>query len=170
MTVVAWDGKTLAADKRACNGTLYRTVTKIFRVGQCLVGYAGDPAFGEAMRAWIAAGEKLKDFPDCQRDKDDWTGTLVIRPNGTIQKYERTPYPITFEDQHHAIGCGRDFALAAMYLGKTAREAVEVAIALDSGCGNGVDTLEFTKERTMKPTKKMPAKKMPPKPMPKKPC
>jgi hypothetical protein len=141
MTVIAWDGKTLAADKRATNGTLYRTVTKIFRVGDCLVGYAGDPAFGNEMCAWLRAGEKIADFPTGQRDKDDWAGTLVIRSNGVIQKYERTPYPITFEDKHHAIGCGRDFALAAMYLGKTAREAVEVTCALDSGCGNGVDTL-----------------------------
>jgi hypothetical protein len=143
MSVIAWDGKTLAADKRAGNGTLYRTVTKIFRVGNCLIGYAGDPAFGEAMRAWIQAGEKIEDFPASQRDKDDWAGTLVIRQSGLIQKYERAPYPITFEDRHHAIGCGRDFALAAMHLGKTAREAVEVAIALDSGCGNGIDTLTF---------------------------
>jgi 20S proteasome alpha/beta subunit len=141
MTCIAWDGKTLAADKRACNGTLYRTVTKIFRVGDSLMGYSGDPSFGEGMRAWIAGGEKPDDFPAFQRDKDDWVVTLVIRANGTIHKYERTPNPITFEDKHFAIGCGRDFALAAMHLGKTAREAVEVAIALDSGCGNGIDTL-----------------------------
>jgi hypothetical protein len=141
--VIAWDGKTLAADKRACNGTLYRTVTKIFRIGGNLVAYAGDPAFGEEMLAWIARGERPEDFPTGQRDKEDWTGILVIRPDGTIQKYERTPYPITFEDRHHAIGCGRDFALAAMYLGKTASEAVAVAIALDSACGNGIDTLDL---------------------------
>ena len=37
----------------------------------------------------------------------------------------------------------RDFALAAMHLGKSAREAVEVACALDVFCGNGIDTLEL---------------------------
>lgn len=29
------------------------------------------------------------------------------------------------------------------WLGKTAAEAVDVACKFDSGCGNGVDTLEF---------------------------
>lgn len=141
MSVIAWDGKTLAADKRACNGTLIRTCTKIFRVYGNLIGYAGDAPFGESMRHWIASGEKPEDFPDSQRDKEDWAGVLIIRPNGQIQKYERTPHPLTFEDQFFAIGSGRDFALAAMHLGLDAKQAVEVAIHFDSGCGNGIDTL-----------------------------
>lgn len=143
MSVIAWDGHTLAADKRASMGTLIRTTTKIFRSGDALVAYAGDAVFGEEMRAWFDQGAKPEDFPASNRDKDDWAGLLVIRKGKPIQRYERTPYPLSFEDDQFAIGCGRDFALAAMYLGKTAREAVEVAIALDSGCGNGIDTLTF---------------------------
>lgn len=141
MTAIAWDGKTLAADKRAITGSLIRTVTKIFRINGCLVGYAGDASFGEQVLAWFKAGEKAEDFPHQQRDKDDWAGLLVIRPDGKIQKYERTPYPITFEDEVFAFGCGRDFAIAAMYCGKTAKEAVEIACILDNGCGNGVTVL-----------------------------
>lgn len=143
MSVIAWDGHTLAADKRATFGTTIRTTTKIFRVGDALVGYAGDAAFGEEMVAWLARGADPTDFPSGNRDKDDWAGLLVIRKGQPILRYERTPYPIRFEDKTFSIGCGRDFALAAMHLGKTAREAVEVAIALDSGCGNGIDTLEL---------------------------
>lgn len=141
MTCIAWDGKTLAADKRACIGTMIRTTTKIFKVNGCLTGYSGDASFGEQVLAWFKAGEKVEDFPHHQRDKDDWAGLLVIRPDGTIQKYERTPYPLTFEDKLFAFGCGRDFALAAMYCGKTALEAVELTCLLDNGCGNGIDTL-----------------------------
>jgi hypothetical protein len=140
VSVIAWDGHTLAADKRASLGTLIRTTTKIFRHADALLAYAGDAVFGEEMRAWFMRGAKPEDFPASNRDKDDWAGLLVIR-KGEILRYERTPYPLQFEDKQFAIGCGRDFALAAMHLGKTAREAVEVAIALDSGCGNGIDTL-----------------------------
>lgn len=143
MTVIAWDGKTLAADKRACIGSMIRTTTKIFRVGDCLVGYSGEACFGEQMVAWFKAGAKVDDFPAAQRDKDDWCGLLVIHPDGKIAKYERTPYPLCFEDGQFAFGSGRDYALAAMYCGKTAAEAVEVTCALDNGCGNGVDTLEL---------------------------
>ena len=143
MTVIAWDGKTLAADKRATFGTLIRTTTKIFRVGDALAGYCGDAAFGEEMIAWLKRGAEPADFPASNRDKDDWAPMLVIRKGAPVARYERSPYPVLFEDETFAIGCGRDFAIAAMHLGKNAREAVEVAIALDSGCGNGIDTLEL---------------------------
>jgi 20S proteasome alpha/beta subunit len=143
MTCIAWDGKTLAADKRASLGGLIRTTTKIFRVRDCLVGYSGEAAFGQQMVGWFRDGEQPADFPGSQRDKDDWAGLLVIRPDGKIQRYERTPQALTYEDANFAVGSGRDFAIAAMYLGKTAVEAVAVACALDSDCGNGIDALEL---------------------------
>lgn len=46
----------------------------------------------------------------------------------------------------HAIGTGRDYARAAMHLGRNAVEAVQVAILFDENCGNGVDTLTFPGE------------------------
>ena len=65
----------------------------------------------------------------------------MIGPDKSIRKWERSPYPLKFHDEQFAIGSGRDFALAAMYLGKTAAQAVEVACVFDSGCGNGVDAM-----------------------------
>lgn len=142
MSVIAWDGVTLAADKRATfGGNLILTTTKIKRVGDWLVGYAGGADFGEQMVAWFRDGADPDKFPASQRDKDDWAGMLVVGHGAPIRRYERTPYPIFFEDRCIAIGSGRDFAMAAMHLGCDARRAVEVACALDSGCGNGVDTL-----------------------------
>jgi 20S proteasome alpha/beta subunit len=146
MSVIAWDGKMLAADKRALFGTTIRTTTKIFRHGRALLAYAGDASFGEEVRAWWANGADPSKFPESQRDRDDWAGLLVIRMSESgplIARYERTPYPIYFEDELFSIGSGRELALAAMYLGCDARRAVEVACALDSGCGNGIDTLTF---------------------------
>jgi hypothetical protein len=68
-----------------------------------------------------------------------WDGKTLAADKQMGGDYPRT----VTEDAHHAIGSGRDFAAAAMYLGKTAREAVEVAMALTGFCGHGVDTLEF---------------------------
>ena len=127
MSVIAWDGKTLAADKRACLGTLIATTTKIFKACGALVAYSGDACFGEEMLAWFKDGSDPLKFPPLQRDKDDWSGLLVVWDSGEIWKYERSPYPLKFPKQLFAIGSGRDFALAAMYLGKAAEEAVEVA-------------------------------------------
>lgn len=143
MTCIAWDGKTLAADRLANTGGLRGEVTKIFRAGDLLVGGSGDFAFILAMVDWVQRGRDPSAFPASQRDKDDWQAVLVIQKNAPIQLYDRTPFPVKFEQRSLAIGSGRDFAMAAMHLGRTAREAVEVAIALDCGCGNGIDTLEL---------------------------
>ena len=141
--MIAWDGKTLAADKRATNGTLIRTTTKAFHLGDSLAAYSGNVDFGEEVLAWFKDGHDPAKFPPSQRDKDDWCGLLIVWPDGSLRRYERTPYPIKYPPQQFAIGCGRDFALAAMHLGKTAAEAVAVACVFDSACGNGVDVLSF---------------------------
>ena len=141
MSVIAWDGATLAADKRASLGGLYRTTTKVFRLGIALAAYAGDADAGEEVLAWFKDGHDPAKFPAAQRDRDGYAGLLIVWPDKTLWKFERTPHPIKYVPQQFAIGSGRDFALAAMYLGKTAAEAVEVACAFDSGCGNGVDVL-----------------------------
>lgn len=145
MTCIAWDGKTLAADKRATYGGMICTVTKIFRVYGLLVGGSGELPFILAMVEWVRNGRKAEDFPASQRDKDDWQAVLVIEADGTPLLYERTLFPVRYEQQHIAIGSGREYARAAMYCGKSAREAVEVACALDSGCGNGIDVLTLTR-------------------------
>lgn len=142
MTVIAWDGRTLAADKRACHaGSMIRTVTKIWRVDDVLMGGAGDFDFILQMIEWVRGGRDVAAFPAQQRDKEDWQTVLVIERDGTPSIYQRTPYPVRYEDGATAIGSGRDFAMAAMHLGKSAKEAVQVAIDLDSGCGNGIDVL-----------------------------
>ena len=144
MTVIAWDGHTLAADKRASLGTFIRSTTKVFDLGESLAAYVGDADGGEEMLAWFCDGRDPIKFPPSQREKDSWTGMLIVWADGSIWKYERTPYPVKFPPQQFAIGSGRDFAMAAMHLGKTAAEAVEVACIFDSGCGNGVDVLTHT--------------------------
>ena len=143
MTVIAFDGTTLAADKRATMGSTICTTTKIFRINECLVGLAGEISFGEQVLSWFKDGRYPDKFPPSQRDKDDWAPLLVVYPLGLVQIYERTPFPVTYEDKMIAIGRGRDYALAAMHCGKTAAEAVALTCLLDSSCGNGVDTLRL---------------------------
>ncbi len=142
MTVIAWDGQILASDKRATSEGLIRTVTKIWKIDGLLVGGCGDFVTCCEMREWIKRGRNHKDFPEMQRDKEDWAKIIVI-DQGAIQVYERSPYPVIFEDRHFAVGTGRDFALSAMYLGKSAKVAVEIANHFECYCGNGVDFLEL---------------------------
>lgn len=140
MTVIAWDGTTLAADKRADSGGLTRTVTKIRRIGPLLCAGSGDYCQVVAGFSWIESGRNPDEFTAQMRDKDTSPDILVI-DGKRILKYERTPYPIEFEDSFFAMGSGRDYAMAVMFLGFGAQRAVEVASALESGCGNGIDLL-----------------------------
>lgn len=143
MTVIAWDGTTLAADKRAvCNGFI-RTTTKIKRIRDMLVGCAGDLGVAAAMMAWIERGCDESKYPDSQKDTDDMVSTIIIWPDKTIWRYEITPFPFRIEDTVFAIGSGRDYAIGAMSRGATAKEAVFAASLYDIYCGNGIDELQF---------------------------
>lgn len=70
MTVVAWDGSILAADKRYSDGSMDRTVTRVFRVGDLLVAGSGTRSMILPMIEWVRAGRVVADFPPMQRDND----------------------------------------------------------------------------------------------------
>lgn len=141
MTVIAWDGTTLAADKQATIDGRASITTKIRRVGSDLVAFCGDAGRSRAMLRWYKDGAQADAFPDFQTKEESMVGFVVVKSTGRVIKFDNSPEPIEFEDTVYAMGCGRDYALAAMHLGKTAREAVEVACALDVFCGQGIDTL-----------------------------
>lgn len=140
MTVIAWDGKTLAADKQS---TLYghgSKVTKIFRHKDSLIALCGNGPHACAMLGWYYAGADVQKFP--KPATPDEAGSLMVFSKHGISEYAGTSgYCMKNESAYVAYGCGRDYALAALYLGKTAREAVKVACALDTQCGIGIDTL-----------------------------
>jgi ATP-dependent protease HslVU (ClpYQ) peptidase subunit len=139
MTVIAWDGKTLAADRRVTTGDgAITTGTKIWRLDDALVGYAGDGHTGRELLAWWKEGADPKDFPASARE--DKASLVVVRRTG-IEQYVSGPQPFHPENERMAWGCGRDFALAVLALGHDARRAVEIASELSAYCGNGVDTL-----------------------------
>jgi ATP-dependent protease HslVU (ClpYQ) peptidase subunit len=142
MTVIAWDGKTLAADKQCTNAGHPYTVTKIHRVPGGMVGFTGNGAHAQALLQWFKDGADPAKWPS---KTGDTSGVLFIADSGEARGYsgEDGPHYIVYESPFVAFGAGRDYALAAMHLGHDARKAVEVACALDTSCGMGIDTLEL---------------------------
>lgn len=141
MTVIAFDGKTLAADKRCTVAGQILTTTKIFKVTGELLGLSGDSAHCAEALNWFRAGAEPSKYPQELRSREKFINALLIKRNGEVWRFEDSPHPYQLFGNFFAIGSGSDFALAAMHLGKSAAEAVEVASALNSGCGNGVDML-----------------------------
>lgn len=145
MTVVAFDGKTVAADRRALNQGVPVAVTKISSVLKVSSGvpliYAvtGDLPRALAILDWVKADKPADSFPP----KDDKWGLVAIftkdEKGPIIRAYENSPLYFETRTFPWAAGSGRDFALMAMHLGKTAAEAVELTNQLTVECGNGVD-------------------------------
>lgn len=146
MTAIAWDGKTLAADRMTSDEWVLRTTRKIAMLRGHLVGCAGNAAAAREALAWFGRGALESDFPAVMRDKDDSPTMIVISPDRFVFMYQRSPQPIELLDEVQAIGSGADACIAAMLCGKTAAEAVAIAAQICRGVGRGVDTLAFDDE------------------------
>lgn len=144
MTVIAWDGECLAADKRMLAGDTAQSTTKLFRLPDgALVGITGDFCFGLEMVEWLKAGADPATFRSEWRDPSKGGCVLVVRPDRQVVSYESSPIPIPFSHSFCATGSGSLGALVALACGRSASEAVALACMFSSGCGNGVDTLRL---------------------------
>ncbi len=140
MTTVAWDGKTLAADTRCTSSGLPYRVNKCCRlISGALFAGAGTMSAYEAVRMWLdnsgigARPDNLKDF----------TG-LLIDHESRIWLMDETAKRYEIFAPFFAIGSGRDFAIAAMALGKSAAQAVELASRFDIWTGGPITELTLT--------------------------
>lgn len=142
MSIIAYDGKFIAADKLMSNGDGKSTTQKLFKINNKLFyGFTGAVDSGLLMASWYKNGAKPKEFPEIQKT-DNWSRLIVFK-NSDIFYYEQTPFAIPCIDKFMAWGSGRDYAIGAMAMGATAVEAVKVAIEHCSSCGIGVDSFSL---------------------------
>jgi ATP-dependent protease HslVU (ClpYQ) peptidase subunit len=125
MTVLAWDGKTLASDSRLSsqNDILSDNVTKLFNVDiDYLQHICSDRFLNQDITHelyGIAVGKKL-----------------VYHITGSTDYLIRYPRDTKLVD-----GSGGTFARAALELGKNAKAAVKLSIKLNSSCGGRIQTI-----------------------------
>lgn len=142
MTVIAWDGESLAVDKLACNSGYGSKVKKGKRLSSGEVAACcGDHEHALILVKWYEDGCNPETWPKFQAT-DDWT-RLVIASKNKVKFYEKEPVPQTMDDKFQAWGSGRDYALGAMAAGATAKEAVKIANNLCIYCGKGVDVFSL---------------------------
>ncbi|NBV16779.1 hypothetical protein [Janthinobacterium sp.] len=142
MTIIAWDGQTLAADKQGTNYGCAYAVTKIHRVPGGLVAFSGSGSHAAELLKWFEAGRPADAYP--VGTEENGAGSMFIASDRKIFIFAHNgPHPELIEERFFARGAVRDYALAAMHLGKSAREAVEVACFFDTSCGKGIDVLEI---------------------------
>lgn len=140
MTVIAWDGMTLAADKRGTVAGMGYAVTKVHRLSDGLIAFSGGGAHAAELLNWFKGDRDPSAYP--RRNDDGGAGSLRIDMEGRIWMYcSDGPFAELIEAKFFARGAGRDYAMAAMHLGCTSTQAVEVASLFDTSCGHGVDAL-----------------------------
>lgn len=142
MTVIAWDGKTLAADKQSTSNGMARTTSKIHRVRDGLLALTGAGGHGYALLAWFNGARDPAAWPRVQDAEDEGSVIHFTRDGVFVYGGNGCGVGEPVEDPFIAFGSGRDYAMAAMHLGKSPREAVEIACLFDINCGCGIDVLE----------------------------
>lgn len=147
MTVIAWDGETLAADRQVTIGTTKTASKKIDCVavvtddkisGYKIFGAAGVSPATELFMEWAAGNEE---FPTGSVDLEGVVIFCSIQGNISVAYYQSSETPLILDGEHLAIGIGDQAALAAMMCDKTAKEAVLMTSLLVDGCGMGVDSI-----------------------------
>lgn len=158
MTVIAakveGDSIVMAADSRVSRGghgknTGYQS--KIVNGSDFFVGISGSAMVAPMLMAYakdhgIGTGGDLRiaewcfEFlAFCNKYTGDWSQEahlLLAHKTGLYSIYDWLPLRV---NDFCAIGSGFEHAEAAMYLGSSPREAVEVSIAMADGCGGAID-------------------------------
>ena len=141
MTVIAWDGHVLAADRQATHGDTIASVKKAWPLKNGgAVAVCGNLSHGLALKRWVEEGMERKKFPKL-KESEEWTRLIVALPGKSVVMFENTPEAIEIIDPFLAWGCGREAALGALEMGASAIKAVEVASKWVEGCGRGFDAI-----------------------------
>ena len=144
MTILAYRDGALVADSQitlsgAGCGEYKLNGRKLFRIhsrvpgfsGEAIFGYAGACPVGAMLRRYAMTGVE-PDFP-AEGNAD----AILLLPCGLVW-FDRALEVDELTDPYGAWGSGAKAALGAMFVGATARQAVQAAIACDPNCGGPI--------------------------------
>lgn len=153
MTIIAYDGKSIAVDSIACSvdmKSLSRKYVHYPRQGdqpETLYLWHGSHDLGIRLASWHRDGALITDWPTRQYT-DDWAGLIVVLFTQSHQlldifEYEREPFRERVYAPFLAWGSGASFAMGAMAAGANAKRAAEIACELCTTCGGPVVSWDF---------------------------
>ena len=126
--------KEIAADSMCSGEGAFYSVCKLRQWKDGVAGAAGD---------WV---QILKFFNAIEKggdlDSDCDVECMELRAEG-IYIYESALIPARIKEPFYAIGTGSAYAMAAMHLGKSPREAVEIAALYDPATRGPIDVMRI---------------------------
>ncbi|HBG30680.1 MAG TPA: hypothetical protein DDW98_08645 [Gammaproteobacteria bacterium] len=149
MTTIAWDGKTLAADRCSWSGGIRREVRKVFKInakdrGPLLVAFSGTGAYCLRVLEWMK-GEGERPNPSDWWDRDTICNACAVAIDSDRRVWllgNDLHWQRMYEDKF-ANGAGHEIAWGALEAGATAVRAIEIAMKRSDFAGLGVDSVEF---------------------------
>lgn len=143
MTTIAWDGKTLAADRNSVYSDIRRTDNKIHRCGEYVYGASGCIPELVLVAEWLTRGASDTDRPYMQGIPAVFGLAIHASTRRAFVVQGVRPVLTPVLDPFTATGSGAAFAISAMYFGKCARDAVQFASVYDVYTGGSVDTVDI---------------------------
>lgn len=146
MTTIAWDGRTLAADKGSWCGGFHHAVKKVHRVTapdgrRYLVAFCGDPVFATSILRWMR-GEVENPGICLDADKDRDSAVVVDESLQVWRLSARLVY-VPIEGRLHTHGAGQEIAMGALMAGADAVKAIRITMQVSDFAARGVDFVRF---------------------------
>lgn len=149
MTVIAYDGRFVAADRLMTNDNgMMCLCRKIEVFDKQVMASAGAADHGEALMMWFKMGCKPAAFPFPREPHEKGSYLYVFKKGVPVQMFQTWPTPVIVHSAEFAAGSGNEIARTAMHLGRDARQAVAIANELSCYCGGGVDYVDLVELET----------------------
>ena len=144
MTIVVYDGKSIAIDRAAVSGTVIHRATKAWVHGDAVITGTGAASHVSALVNWYKQGADADDYPVYATHAE-----LIVATSVNLLRYERSPHPVDHGNNKCAFGDGRDLAYGALAMGATAAQAAQVACHYNPNCGGGLDIYDWEDGRVV---------------------
>lgn len=152
MTVIVWDGTTLAADSRVTSAShlVSDDHDKIISLKTTTAEYRGDKLLAIGMAGLLADYDKVMSmiftdnfgYEDLGIDHE--IDAILVGEKNVYNLESGKSFLIRYNRSVKlAVGSGEPFAMVALKQGKNAKQAVKVAMSLDCGCGGDIKSMTF---------------------------
>ncbi len=135
MSVIVWDGESLAVDHGINDGHVITPVQKAWVVNGVHLAGVGTAHDIFKMKLWVTEGRKAEQFPQVS----DQSHFVIVNPASGLIRYTTKPIGIVHGFNQVALGSGRDFAYGALAMGANAKQAAEAAAKYCVSCSPRID-------------------------------
>jgi len=147
MTTIIATPEGMASDSASQTGkTVFSSnVQKIFRIKKHLVGVCGSIAesYSIVHDLKVAKDTPIKYLFDNSAERYDGASILILEPSGQIWCYDGHGVPYKVQEEYVTVGTGGTAARAALMAGATMREAVKIAIQLDTSSNGKIKCVKL---------------------------